>query len=328
MASRSRGHIIGTALAPVLMVLLTACLPPTSAPDVPSPDPAPAATTAAPTTQPPAVVPTAVQPPGPAGPGAPPVEAPVVQWVPLGPVGPSDPTSGQRYLQLQQFQCDELAQSLQGQEGVQVWVAGAAVCKALRTGSQDDWQRAAAAVAATPRVPQTQCLEYTVAAASASLLAQHRSNPGVPLRAVTAPGQACPRILSGLTVVDENLRPVAGLTRASGPREGGTIVRLDGYYVRVEDILFDGAPAFPEKVAGFGDYETLYLRMPPAEGRSSVRISITDTVDVAGTVTFYYEDAPGPSASAGPTGTPAPQPSTSSSPAVAPSASATATATP
>ncbi|MEV7604234.1 hypothetical protein AB0N65_02200 [Paenarthrobacter sp. NPDC089322] len=329
MPCQSRSHRIGLVLAPVLMLGLSACLPPASPPDSPSPDPAPAATAAPTQGQPTAVEPTAVQPPGPAGPAAPQAEAPVVRWVPIGPVGPNDPTSGQRYLLLQQFQCDALAESLEGAEDAAVWVAGAAVCKALQTGTQQDWQRAANAVAATPRVPQTQCLEFTVAATSASLIAQHRSTPGVPLKAVTGPGEACPRHLSGLTVVDENLRPVPGTARASGPSAGGTIVRLDGYYVRVENILFDGVPAFPEIVSGGGDYETMYLRMPPSDGRKEVRISITDTVDISGTVTFFYDDTPGPGSSPSPTltvpgaeptaGSPTPsQSSAAPSPTVAP----------
>lgn len=229
----------------------------------------------------------------------------MVRWVPIGPVGPNDPTSGQRYLLLQQFQCDALVDSVQGADDAAVWLAGAAVCKALQSGAQQDWQRASIAVAATPRIPQTQCLEFRVAATAASLLAQHRSNPNAVFTVEPGQGEACPRQLVGLTVVDEELRPVHGLARASGPSTGGTIVRLDGYYVRVGDVLFDGVPADAEFVAARDDYKPVYLRMPPSGGRDSIRISITDTVDVAGTVTFFYDDSGGSAQSPG-TGNPPP----------------------
>jgi hypothetical protein len=219
-------------------------------------------------------------------------------------------------LLLQQFQCDALAESVrpenvQGEAYAAVWQAAAAVCRAMQSGTQQDWLQASIAVAATPRIPQTQCLESTVAATSAAVIAQHRATPNLPIKASSPPGEACPRHLSGLTVVDEDLVAVPGRLRASGPRSGGTIVRLDGYYVRVGDILFDGEPAFPEIVSGGGDYQTMYLRIPPANGRDTLRISITDTVDISGTVTFYYEDdPPSPSAPAtGPSETLAPRPS-------------------
>ncbi|MGF4042170.1 hypothetical protein ACX800_06915 [Paenarthrobacter nitroguajacolicus] len=341
MTCRSREHLIGLALVPVLMLGLSACLPPendglppgstSASPPATTPSQASTAqagTTQSGTTQSPQAEgtpssdasaeaspsgdnsadattatpePTAVDPthgsstttqqqetPGPQVPSRSPT---VVSWVPTGPIGPNDPAPGQRYLLLQQFQCDALAQSVAGAADAAVWLAGAAVCRALQTGSQEDWQRATAAVANTPRIPQRQCLEFRVAATSASVVAQYRSNPGGIFKAEPSPGEACPRQLLGLTVVDGDLRPVTGSTRATGPRAGGTIVRLDGYYVRVGEILFDGVPTAPDVVAGGGDYQALYLRMPAAEGRDAIRISITDTADVAGTVTFFYDDS-------------------------------------
>ncbi|NHW46357.1 hypothetical protein HAV21_05540 [Paenarthrobacter sp. MSM-2-10-13] len=239
---------------------------------------------------------------------APPQEPTVVSWLPTGPIGSDDPAPGQRYLMLQQFQCDALVQSVEGAADAAVWQAGAAVCRALQTGRQDDWQQASVAVARTPRIPQKQCLEFRVAATSAFLVAQYRSNPGSVFEAEPGPGEACPRQLLRLTVVDEDLRPVIGMPRASGPTSGGTIVRLDGYYVRVGEVLFDGVPTVPDIVAGGGDYQALYLRMPPAEGRESIRISIKDTVEVAGTVTFFYVDPAVPGSTLPPAAEPAKEP--------------------
>ncbi|KUM38022.1 hypothetical protein [Arthrobacter sp. EpRS71] len=340
-----RNQLVLLALVPAVVLSLSACIPPetdglpadqTSAAspaastsptataeqaDSPPADPpqttsTPAATPQAPTAP---AQPTAVEPTDSPTSGSQPVRSPepretavappqdpiIVSWVPSGPIAADDPVSGQRYLMLQQFQCDALAQSVEGAADAAVWQAGAAVCQALQTGDDDHWQEASVAVARTPRIPQKQCLEFRVAATSALLVSQYRSNPGRIFTAEPGPGEACPRQLLGLTVVDEDLRAVVGMPRASGPASGGTIVRLDGYYVRVGDILMDGVSTVPDIVAGGGDYQTLYLRMPPADGRKSIRISITDTAEVAGTVTFFYDD----SAVLGSTPSPANEPS-------------------
>ncbi|MFC8038119.1 hypothetical protein ACFUOZ_02055 [Paenarthrobacter sp. NPDC057355] len=302
MKCQSRTHIIELALVPVLMLALAACLPPSSEGLSPQQG-STAQTTGTPSRNSSTIVaPTAAQPAGPAGPGAPQENAPAVRWIPVGPIGPNDPTSGQLYLLLQQFQCDALARSVEGSGDQAVWLAGAAVCRAVQSGKAEDWENASNAVSATPRIPESQCLEFRVAAMSAMMVAQYRSNPQAVPKVEPGPGEACPRQLLGLTVVDEQLRPVPGTPRASGPATGGTIVRLDGYYVRIGDVLFDGVPADVEFVGDREDYGTVYLRMPPAQGRSSVRISVTDTVDIAGSATFFYDDAVVSSSTAG-TGT-------------------------
>lgn len=136
MKCQSRSRPAGLALVPVLLLVLSACLPPSS--EGLSPQPGSGARTAATSGQasPTAGDPTAAQPAGPAGPAAPQADAPVVRWIPIGPVGPNDPTSGQRYLLLQQFQCDALDRSIEGAEDAAVWVAGAAVCRAVLSGSR------------------------------------------------------------------------------------------------------------------------------------------------------------------------------------------------
>lgn len=321
MKCTSRSRPAGLALVPLLLLALSACLPPSSEGQSPQQGSGVQTAAASGPAKSTADAPTAAQPAGPAGPAAPQENAPVVRWIPVGPVGPNDPTSGQRYLLLQQFQCDALARSVEDAQDAAVWVAGAAVCRAVQSGSREDWERASNAVSATPRIPQTQCLEFRVAAMSASLVAQHRSNPDAAFKVEPGLGEACPRQLLGLTVVDEQLRPVPGTPRAAGPSSGGTIVRLDGYYVRVGEVLFDDVPADVEFVGDREDYGTLYLRMPPAQGRKSIRISVTDTVDIAGSATFFYDDAGATSSSADTGGaTPAPE-----SPTTSVEASATAT---
>lgn len=302
MMCPSRSSVFGLAL--VLVLALAACLPPSSEGLSPQQgSSATAASTPGPNSST-IGAPTAIQPAGPAGPGAPQENAPVVRWIPVGPIGPNDPTSGQRYLLLQQFQCDALTRSVEGAGDDAVWLAGAAVCRAVLSGKAEDWERASNAVSATPRIPENQCLEFRVAAMSAMMVAQHRSSANGVLTVEPGVGEACPRQLRGLTVVDEQLRPVPGTPRASGPATGGTIVRLDGYYVRIGEVLFDGVPADAEFVGDREDYGTVYLRMPPANGRASIRISVTDTVDIAGAATFFYDNTASPSGTAG-TGTPA-----------------------
>ncbi|WP_405476125.1 hypothetical protein [Paenarthrobacter ilicis] len=336
MKSQSRSHGIGLVFVPALMVALSACLPPST--DGLRPDNAVTSdiVPVGPAQPNSPSEPTAAAPAGPAGPGAPQAGAPVITWVPIGPVGPNDPTSGQRYLLLQQLQCEALEQSVKGADDSAVWLAGAAVCRALLSGSRQDWEVASSAVASTPRIPQTQCLESRVALSAAAAVAQYRSAPEATFRVEPGQGEACPRQLTGLTVVDEQLKPVGAGDRASGPRTGGTIVRLDGYYVRVGEVLIDGAPADVDFVGDRKDYGTVYLRMPPANGRDSLRLSITDTVDVTGTVAFFYDDAPPLPAPTGsdqpgstPAGTsPAGTPSATPSTGTAPTGGSTTPATP
>ncbi|UVJ41464.1 hypothetical protein [Arthrobacter sp. CJ23] len=329
MKSRTRKSVIGRLLVLLLVAWLSGCA-------APAPPADSAAGGAPPSGAAAGSDPTAAQPAGPAGPGAPKADAPVLRWVPIGPVGPSDPTAGQRYLLLQQRQCDALEQSLQGADDAEPWKAAAAVCRALQSGAQRDWDTAGAAVAAAPSVTDASCLERTVATVSAAVVAYHRAHPGLALTPEPGTGEACPRHLSGLTVVDAGLKPVPGLSRPSGPSSGGTVVRLDGYYVRVDEVKVDGETAFLERPSGGGDYETLYLTMPPAEGKESIRITITDTLEVRGSATFFYDDTtpttkpPETTGTAGPAGTPpdGPGETGTSSGTAGPTETATDTATP
>lgn len=329
MKSRTRKSVIGRLSVLFLVAGLSGCATPAPPADSSVGGTRQGSSTAA------AADPTAARPVGPVGPGAPPEAAPVLRWAPIGPVGPSDPTAGQRYLLLQQRQCDALELSLQGAGDVNPWKAAAAVCRAMQGGSQRDWDAAASAMAATPAVPETQCLERTAAAVATAVLAYHKANPGLPVSPEPGTGEACPRHLSGLTVVDAALKPVPGLSRPSGPSSGGTVVRLDGYYVRVDEVQVDGEAAFLERPSGGGDYEALYLTMPPANGRESIRITITDTLEVQGSAMFFYDDAAPATkpqetnGATGPAGTPPDQPGGTGTPtgSAAPAGTAIDTAT-
>jgi|GEM_PF-2594404 len=265
-----------------------------------------------------------VQPaPGPPAPDVPPpVEAPVVRWIPIGPVGPNDPQEGRMYLFAQGRDCDQLRDGVDGTTFKDVWRAAGAVCYALRDGTAAQWQQAATALAAVQAPPGGRCLELAVLAVARSAVEYHNANPSTPVPVEPGSGEACPRKLTGLTVVDENFVPVPGLNRPSGPRAGGSWVRLDGYYVRVSEVKIDGEPSGVETRSD-GDYSPVYFRTPPAGDKASITVSITDTLDAPGEVQFFYDDA-------APTGGPgAPSPSGTGtagteSPPVSPSPSGSA----
>ncbi|WP_426303340.1 hypothetical protein [Arthrobacter sp. R-11] len=264
--------------------------------------------------------------PGPPAPDVPPpAAAPVVRWIPIGPVGPNDPQEGRMYLFAQGRDCDQLRDGVDGTAFKDVWRAAEAVCYALRDGTGALWQDAATAVAAVQAPPEGRCLELAVLAVARSAVDYHNANPGTAVPLEPGSGEACPRRLSGLTVVDENFVPVPGLSRPSGPRSGGTWVRLDGYYVRVSEIRIDGQDSGVETRTD-GDYFPVYFKTPPAGDKDSITVSITDTLDAPGEVQFFYDDAAptgGAGGSATPSGTEPPEPASPG-----PSGSTGSTATP
>lgn len=217
------------------------------------------------------------------------------------------------YLYAQGKDCDKLRGGVDGTTFKEVWRAATAVCDALRVNTGQSWQSATTAVAGVPDVPQNRCLELEIVAVMRGVVDYHVNNPAAVVPLQTGVGESCPRHLSGLTVVDENLNPVPGLQRPSGPRTGGTWVRLDGYYVRVSSLKIDGVESGVETRSA-GDYSPAYFKTPPANGKNSFTVTITDTLDVGGAVQFFYDDAGGSpgSATTGPPSTTEPsQPSPS-----------------
>ncbi|WP_136017859.1 hypothetical protein [Arthrobacter silvisoli] len=271
----------------------------------------------APASSDPALLEPTVQPvPGPPVPGVPPpAEAPVVRWIPIGPVGPNDPQEGRMYLFAQGRDCEQLRDGVDGTTFKDVWRAAGAVCYALRDGTAAQWQDAATALSAVQAPPEGRCLERAVLAVVRSAVEYHNANPATAVPVEPGTGEACPRKLTGLTVVDENFVPVPGLSRPSGPRAGGSWVRLDGYYVRVSEVKIDGAASGVETRSD-GDYSPVYFRTPPAGDKASITVTITDTLDAPGEVQFFYDDTaptggPGTPSPSGPEspGSDSPQPS-------------------
>ena len=215
------------------------------------------------------------------------------------------------YLFAQGRDCDQLRDGVDGTTFKDVWRAAGAVCYALRDGTAAHWQDASSALAAVQPLPEGRCLELAVLAVARSAVEYHNSNPAAPVALEPGSGEACPRRLSGLTVVDENFVPVPGLDRPSGPRAGGTWVRLDGYYVRVSGVRIDGQESGVEIRSVDGDYGPFYFKTPPAGDKDSIAISIEDTLEAPGEVQFFYDDgAPtgGGTGTTGPGGTESPGP--------------------
>lgn len=195
------------------------------------------------------------------------------------------------YRFVQERNCEELRGGVDGTALKDVWRAAGAVCYALRDGTAQLWHDAASTLAAVAQPAQDRCLELAVLGVLRSAVDSHNANPAAAVAVEPGTGEACPRGLTGLTVVDQDLVPVPGLNRPSGPREGGTLVRLDGYYVRA-NVLIDGVPAAEANVEtrGDGDYSPVYFVSPPAGDKDSITISMTDTLDAPGQVQFFYDD--------------------------------------
>jgi hypothetical protein len=221
------------------------------------------------------------------------------------------------YLFAQGKDCDGLRNGVDGTTFKDVWRAATAVCDALHANTERLWQTAAVATAAVPDVPQNRCLESAIVAVIRGVVDYHASNPAAVVPVQPGVGESCPRHVSGLTVVDENLNPVPGLQRPSGPRTGGSWVRLDGYYVRVTSLKIDGVDSGVETRSA-GDYSPVYFKTPPAKDQNSFTVTIADTLDVVGSAQFFYDDATGSGGpTAGPSSTaepPQPSPSGTASP--------------
>lgn len=230
--------------------------------------------------------PTAAPLPGPPGGDAPPVaEAPVIRWIPLGPASPTDPPEGTLYELVRQRDCAGLRDTTLNTAFPSVWAAAEATCFALASDHPQDWQRAAASLASVADLPPERCWEATVAGSLRQVVEFRAAHPAVPLRLATeGVGDACPRRLTGLTVLDG---PYAGTTTPAGPSAGGTRVQLEGFFVRVDSILVDGKPVDFEGPQ-FGPY---VFTSPPSEGAASVPVTVEASPAVSGVATFFYEDS-------------------------------------
>lgn len=285
----AKARLARTAVALCLLFIPCGCAPPVSplrpgeqtTAEQPQGSSTPASSSAA--------EPTAAPLPGPAGGGAPPVaEAPVIRWIPIGPAAPTDPPEGTLYELVRKRDCAGLRDTTLNTAFPAVWTAAQATCFALASEQPADWQQAVAALAGVPALPAGRCWEAAVTASVRQVVEFRTAHPGTPLTLATeGVGDDCPRRLTGLTVLDG---AHAGASVPSGSSAGGTRVQLDGFLVNVDRILVDGVPV-PADGPQFGPFE---FTSPPAEGRTSVKVTVEANPPVSGEAVFVYDDSTPP----------------------------------
>ncbi|WLQ06009.1 hypothetical protein [Arthrobacter oryzae] len=259
--------------------------------------------------------PTAAPLPGP-GDGPPPAAgAPVIRWVPIGPAAPSDPPEGALYEFLRKRDCAGLRDSTLNTGFPAVWTAAEATCQALATDLPVDWERAQTALADVTGLPPGRCWEIKVTASLQQAVDLRNAHQGVQLLVDAAgAGDDCPRRLTGLTVL---AGPHAGAAAPTVPAGGGTPVRLEGFFVNVDNVLVSGNPVEFEGPQ-FGPF---VFYAPPANGIESARVTVEATPPVSGEAVLFFAGPtpPGPTPTE-PTTTAPPEPPGTGLPTVGPPA--------
>lgn len=261
------------------------------APPSPAPTSPDSTTTASPSASgPPAGAPTNGDPtagplPGPVD-GPPAAGAPVIRWVPIGPASPTDPPEGTLYELVRKRDCAGLQDSTLNTAFPAVWTAALATCMALASDLPQDWQRARSALADIADLPAGRCWEIKVTDSLRQAVDVRAAYPGVPLTVDAAgAGDECPRQLTGLTVLDG---PRAGAP--SVPSGGGTPVRLEGFFVNVDNVLVDGLPVAFEGQQ-FGPF---VFYAPAAAGTTSAKVTVQATPPVSGEAELFYDNSTPP----------------------------------
>lgn len=238
--------------------------------------------------------PTAGPLPGP-GDGPPIVGAPVIRWIPIGPAAPTDPPEGTLYELLRKRDCAGLRDSTLNTAFPAVWAAAGATCQALSTDLPLDWQRARTALAGVTGLPPGRCWEIKVTESLRQAVEIRAAYPGRALTVDAAgAGDECARRLTGLTVLDG---PSAGAATPVVPSGGGTQVRLEGFFVNVDNVLVNGLPVAFEGQQ-FGPF---VFFAPPAAGNASAMVTVEASPPVSGEAEYFYDDStpsgPGPAPS-------------------------------
>jgi hypothetical protein len=284
-------RIARTAAAVCLLALSGGC----AAPPSPAPSPPASTTTASPSAEAPSTSangdPTAGPLPGPAD-GPPIVGAPVIRWIPIGPAAPTDPPEGTLYELLRKRDCAGMRDSTLNTAFPAVWTAAEATCQALATDLPQDWQRARTTLAGVTGLPPGRCWEIKVTESLRQAVEMRTAYPGRALTVDAAGvGDECARRLTGLTVLDG---PSAGAATPVVSSGGGTQVRLEGFFVNVDNVLVNGLPVAFEGQQ-FGPF---VFFAPPAAGTASAKVTVEASPPVSGEAEFFYDDStpsgPGP----------------------------------
>ncbi|MCZ2403191.1 hypothetical protein IV498_08350 [Paenarthrobacter sp. Z7-10] len=230
-----------------------------------------------------------------------------VAWVPPGPVDPADPPQNQWYALFQRMDCDGLAAAVDAgnattADGIVLWSAATAICRAVYQGQPSGWTAAAAALPALVQPTPDRCLDRAAYDVVAGLVALHLQNPTATPSPVPGNGTACPLSLTGLDALDgtgPTVSPSSGLA-------GGTF-QLVGRFLDVVAVLVDGQHILPAADPNLPGRWNVVL--PPAPTAGAVTIMVEGSGGmVPGELTFTYVDdgatePPGASPSSSPTDT-------------------------
>ncbi|MFI5086368.1 MAG: hypothetical protein ACHP7K_10615 [Actinomycetales bacterium] len=215
--------------------------------------------------------------------------AAALAWVPPGPVDPADPPQSQWYVLLQRKDCDGLAAGVGSgnattADGLALWGAATAVCRAVYQGQPSAWSAAAAVLPSLARPGPDRCLDRAAYDLVAGLVAAHAQSPTATPSPAPGTGTACPLALTGLDALDGG-----GPTGApSGGLAGGTF-QLVGRFLDVVAVLVDGqriTPLTDPDRPGRWD-----VVMPPVSAAHAVTVRVEGTGGmVPGELTFTYVD--------------------------------------
>ncbi len=228
-------------------------------------------------------------------------------WVPPGPVDPADPPQSQWYKMLQDKDCAGLQADLENgnastPDGLALWGAAAASCRAVYQGDASGWSDAATGLSTVGQPDAGRCLDRAAYDLMAALLAFHAQNPDAVPSPVAGAGTACPLELTGLVAPD-------GTGTAEAPSSGlaGGEFQLQGRFLDVTAVLVGAASV---GVAPDPNQSGRWVVViPPATAPGPVQVTATGSAGpIPGSLTFTYVDdaaAPAPDAPA-PADEPAP----------------------
>ncbi|MHA7270433.1 hypothetical protein [Arthrobacter sp. HLT1-20] len=217
-------------------------------------------------------------------------------WLPPGPVDPADPPQSQWYLLLANKDCNGLAVAVDTgnastDDGLALWGAAAAVCRAVYQGQSSGWTDAAAGLAPLQEPEPERCLDRAAYQLVAALLAVHAQDPAAAPDPVAGTGTACPLGLTGLDALDGE-----GPTATPSSGLAGGRFQLAGRFQDVVAVVVGGqrvaAEADPEQPGRWN------VAIPAVDAASTVTVTAEGSAGpIPGSLTFTYLDATGASPS-------------------------------
>ncbi|MFQ4149129.1 hypothetical protein AAGW05_10585 [Arthrobacter sp. LAPM80] len=214
-------------------------------------------------------------------------------WVPPGPVDPADPPQSQWYVMLENKDCEGLAAAVgtgnsSTSDGIALWGAATALCRAVYEGQPSGWTDAAAGLGALQEPAAERCLDRAAYLLVAAFLGAHAQNPDALPSPTAGTGTACPLGLAGLDALDGQ-----GPTRTPSSGLAGGLFQLSGRFLDVIAVIVGDqrvpVSADPVQPARWN------VLMPAAAAAGAVTVTAVGREGpIPGSVTFtYVTGAPG-----------------------------------